>query len=223
MRVLCFALNALNNMFFGIILQKLRNFFSHIFVKDLQLQRVEFCVWMLFYLNFVSMFTRMRKADCAVVATCMSVCPSVTRRYSVELDRISSNIFHCRVATPFQLFLTILYRNTLTGTPYRECQMERGQQLCCRREAARCFVSVSTQLQQQAYYNYVERNLLLSVMQWRTPLHVSVFRKTEERRVSDPETVFHVVHKLCVSWTFLFVSIALFIVCEIKQSCIVYV
>jgi len=42
----------------------------------------------------------MRRADYAV-AWCLSVCPSVTCRYSVEMAKRSSNFFHHRVATPF--------------------------------------------------------------------------------------------------------------------------
>jgi len=51
------------------------------------------------------------------------------------------------------------------------------------------------------------------------------FQKNRRKliRIFDPETVFYVVHKLCVSLLFVFVSVALFIVCKITQSCIVYV
>ena len=48
------------------------------------------------------------------------------------------------------------------------------------------------------------------------PARCFSFQKNKKKRLFDPETVFYVAHKLCV-------SIALFIVCKITQSCIVYV
>ena len=74
----------------------------------------------------------MHSADCAV-PRCLSVCPSVTHRYSVETGDLllifsnislvetakqtSLNFFHHQIDTPFWFFQTDRYGNIPTGTP----------------------------------------------------------------------------------------------------------
>jgi len=73
---------------------------------------------MLIYLKFLaSPCSRdaVHKADYAVVATCLSVCPSVTRRYSVEVAGYHQ-IYLPSGSHIILAFLTIWYHNTVTGT-----------------------------------------------------------------------------------------------------------
>ena len=93
MRQFCVLL--LTTCSFG--LEKLRNFFSHFFVKHFQisssLQLVEFCVSMLFYLHSVFTFARCYAYSGLCGGRNMSVCPSVCHTsvwYSVEVARVPS-------------------------------------------------------------------------------------------------------------------------------------
>jgi len=76
---------------------------------------------MLFYLHFVSTFTRCYALSGLCRSRNMSVCLS-THRYSVEVARVSSNLFHHRVASshtilafPYNTVSQYSDRDPLTG------------------------------------------------------------------------------------------------------------
>ena len=76
---------------------------------------------MLFYLHFVSTFTRCYALSGLCRSRNMSVCLS-THRYSVEVARVSSNLFHHRVASshtilafPYNTVSQYSDRDHLTG------------------------------------------------------------------------------------------------------------
>jgi len=54
-----------------------------------------------------------------------SICPSVTRRYSIKQLKLSSNFFHWRVATPFWFFRTKRCGNTPTESPKERYESTR--------------------------------------------------------------------------------------------------
>jgi len=83
------------------------------------------------------------------VSVCLSVCPSVT-----FVDSVETNKYTFKICSPSGSH-AIQRRLTVTDRSYLLIVDQNRDHCRCRREAARCFVSVGSIVQ------YVERNLLL--------------------------------------------------------------